>query len=90
MPKIQTVTPTAPMAVLLWQSFPCTIFYLIANGLFFMQCHAYYFYLTGLILVTDAIAPMGLPTGKHHIGTQEIEINGKRAMIAGTQTLCGR
>ena len=46
--------------------------------------------ITGLILVTDAISAMGLPTGKHHIGTQEIEISGKVATIAGTQTLCGR
>ena len=45
---------------------------------------------TGLVLVTDAIAAMGLPTGRHHMGTQELEIVGKRAMIAGTQTLCGR
>lgn len=50
---------------------------------------AYRVHQKGLVLVTDAIAAMGLPTGRHHMGTQELEIVGKRAMIAGTQTLCG-
>ena len=36
----------------------------------------------GLVLVTDAIPAMGLPTGRHHMGTQEIKINGKQATIA--------
>lgn len=43
----------------------------------------------GLVLVTDAISAMGLPGGQHHLGNQNIEINGKRATIAGTDTLCG-
>ncbi|KAL3878307.1 hypothetical protein ACJMK2_030670 [Sinanodonta woodiana] len=44
---------------------------------------------SGLVLVTDAISAMGLPSGVHHIGSQKIEICGKRAVIAGTNTLCG-
>ena len=52
--------------------------------------HQILYVCVGLVLVTDAIPAMGLPTGRHHMGTQEIEINGKRATIAGTQTLCGR
>ncbi|KAL4230192.1 putative N-acetylglucosamine-6-phosphate deacetylase [Mactra antiquata] len=43
----------------------------------------------GLVLITDAISAMGLPTGEHHLGNQRIEIKGKRATIAGTETLCG-
>lgn len=43
----------------------------------------------GLILVTDAIQAMGLPVGKHNIGSQIMELDGKRAVIAGTNTLCG-
>ncbi|XP_021370122.1 N-acetylglucosamine-6-phosphate deacetylase-like isoform X2 [Mizuhopecten yessoensis] len=44
----------------------------------------------GLVLVTDAIPAMGLLAGKHNIGSQMVEIKGKRAVIAGTNTLCGR
>ncbi|KAL5012930.1 hypothetical protein ScPMuIL_011481 [Solemya velum] len=43
----------------------------------------------GLVLVTDAIPAMGLPGGQHHMGDQMIEIKGERAVIAGTDTLCG-
>lgn len=43
----------------------------------------------GLVLVTDAIPAMGLLAGKHQIGAQMVEIKGKRAVIAGTNTLCG-
>lgn len=44
----------------------------------------------GMVLVTDAIPAMGLPTGIHHFGPQIIEVKGDRAVIAGTDTLCGR
>ncbi|XP_013388887.1 N-acetylglucosamine-6-phosphate deacetylase-like isoform X2 [Lingula anatina] len=43
----------------------------------------------GSVLVTDAVAAMGLPSGTHRTGTQMIEIQDKRALIAGTDTLCG-
>ncbi|KAH3843348.1 N-acetylglucosamine-6-phosphate deacetylase-like [Dreissena polymorpha] len=70
-----------------------TVFYgLIADGI---HTHpsalriAYRVHPKGMILITDAISAMGLPTGKHHLGNQSIEIQGKRATIAGTNTLCG-
>ncbi|XP_075999283.1 N-acetylglucosamine-6-phosphate deacetylase [Genypterus blacodes] len=44
---------------------------------------------SGLVLVTDAIAAMGLPPGRHTLGQQVIEIQGLHAYVAGTKTLCG-
>ncbi|KAM9305486.1 N-acetylglucosamine-6-phosphate deacetylase [Gastrophryne carolinensis] len=43
----------------------------------------------GLVLVTDAIAAMGLGPGKHPLGQQEILIDGFNAYVAGTHTLAG-
>ncbi|XP_060882983.1 N-acetylglucosamine-6-phosphate deacetylase [Labrus mixtus] len=43
----------------------------------------------GLVLVTDAIAAMGLPPGRHTLGQQVIEIQGLHAYVAGTKTLSG-
>lgn len=43
----------------------------------------------GLTLVTDAMSAMGLEAGIHFIGENKVEIMGKRAVIAGTNTLCG-
>ncbi|XP_061701216.1 N-acetylglucosamine-6-phosphate deacetylase isoform X2 [Syngnathoides biaculeatus] len=43
----------------------------------------------GLVLVTDAIAAMGLPPGRHTLGQQDVEICGPHAYLAGTQTLSG-
>lgn len=43
----------------------------------------------GLILVTDAIAALGLEDGEHYIGQQLIKIENNRACIKGTDTLCG-
>ncbi|KAG0443499.1 hypothetical protein HPB47_014847 [Ixodes persulcatus] len=43
----------------------------------------------GLTLVTDAMSAMGLEAGVHFIGENKVEIVGKRAVIAGTSTLCG-
>ncbi|XP_048775736.1 N-acetylglucosamine-6-phosphate deacetylase-like isoform X2 [Ostrea edulis] len=43
----------------------------------------------GMVLVTDAISAMGLPEGEHRFGSQTMEIRGNRAVIKGTQTLCG-
>lgn len=43
----------------------------------------------GLVLVTDAIAAMGLPPGRHTLGQQVIEIDGLHAYVAGTKTLSG-
>jgi len=44
----------------------------------------------GIVLVTDAISAMGLPSGVHHVGSQSVEVKNNRAVIAGTDTLCGR
>ncbi|KAM8825421.1 N-acetylglucosamine-6-phosphate deacetylase [Synchiropus picturatus] len=43
----------------------------------------------GLVLVTDAIAAMGLSEGRHRLGEQDIEIKGLQACVAGEDTLCG-
>ncbi|XP_049600515.1 N-acetylglucosamine-6-phosphate deacetylase [Syngnathus scovelli] len=43
----------------------------------------------GLVLVTDAIAAMGLPPGRHTLGQQDVEICGLHVYVAGTQTLSG-
>lgn len=43
----------------------------------------------GLVLVTDAVSAMGLEAGTHYIGEQAVEIKGHKAIIAGTNTLCG-
>ena len=48
------------------------------------------FVYTGLVIVTDAVPAMGLGAGTHHIGQQKVEIKDGRAVIAGTNTLCGR
>lgn len=44
----------------------------------------------GVVLVTDAISALGLPSGVHRLGQQTIEIKGNRAVLLGTETLCGR
>lgn len=44
---------------------------------------------SGLMLVTDALAAMGLPEGRYTLGQQDIEIHGAYAYVAGTNTLCG-
>lgn len=42
-----------------------------------------------LVAVSDAIGAMGLSDGKYSLGQYQIEVNGDRAVIAGTETLCG-
>nr|CAD7605115.1 unnamed protein product [Timema genevievae] len=44
---------------------------------------------TGLVIVTDAISAMGLEEGTHTIGQMKVEVRGDRAVVAGTDTLCG-
>lgn len=55
-----------------------------------MEIEITFIYYLGFIVVTDAIPAMGLPIGKHHMGSQLVEIQDKKAFIAGTNTLCGR
>ncbi|XP_043269493.1 N-acetylglucosamine-6-phosphate deacetylase [Venturia canescens] len=43
----------------------------------------------GLVLVTDAIAALGLEDGTYRLGQSDIEVQKGRAYIAGTDTLCG-
>ena len=42
------------------------------------------------MLVTDAIAALGLPPGKHKLGEMEVEINHDKATLAESTTLAGR
>ncbi|KAM6904777.1 N-acetylglucosamine-6-phosphate deacetylase, partial [Xenentodon cancila] len=44
---------------------------------------------SGLVLVTDGIAAMGLPPGRHTLGQQVIEIQGLHAYVEDTKTLSG-
>lgn len=45
----------------------------------------------GLVLVTDALAPMGLPDGEYRLGETRITVSGtpRCAKVTGTDTLCG-
>ncbi|XP_048351491.1 N-acetylglucosamine-6-phosphate deacetylase [Sphaerodactylus townsendi] len=43
----------------------------------------------GLVLVTDAIAGMGLAPGRHTLGQQVVEMDGLNSYVAGTKTLSG-
>jgi N-acetylglucosamine-6-phosphate deacetylase len=42
-----------------------------------------------LIQVTDAVTALGLDDGRYVLGQMEIEVKGHRAVLAGTDTLCG-
>jgi len=45
----------------------------------------------GLVLVTDAMAAMGLKPGEHRIGEITVYKDGKdKVVVAGTETLAGR
>lgn len=44
---------------------------------------------TGIVLVTDAIAAMGLGSGRHQLGTMTVEVKGNTARLPGEQTLAG-
>ena len=44
----------------------------------------------GIVLVTDAIAAMGLGCGLHQLGGMTVEVRDKAARLPGTRTLAGR
>ncbi|CAH3039214.1 unnamed protein product [Porites lobata] len=44
---------------------------------------------TGLVLITDAIAALGLPPGLHKLGPMQVEIDHEKATLQGTNTLAG-
>ncbi|KNC79942.1 N-acetylglucosamine-6-phosphate deacetylase [Sphaeroforma arctica JP610] len=50
---------------------------------------AYQTFPEGLCLVTDAMAAAGLPEGRHQLGDLPVDVEGIRAVIAGTNTLAG-
>jgi N-acetylglucosamine-6-phosphate deacetylase len=39
--------------------------------------------------VSDAVTALGLEDGNYVLGQMEIEVKGLRAVLAGTNTLCG-
>ena len=43
-----------------------------------------------MVLVTDAMAAMGLPSGTHNLGSVKVDVAHRRASVAGTNTLSGR
>ncbi|XP_072040402.1 N-acetylglucosamine-6-phosphate deacetylase-like [Amphiura filiformis] len=43
----------------------------------------------GMVLVTDAMAAMGLPSGRHQLGSVAVDVVHRRASVAGTTTLSG-
>ena len=44
----------------------------------------------GMVLVSDAMAAMGLPSGIHKLGSVSVDVSNRRASVAGTTTLSGR
>mmetsp|Transcript_31577 Transcript_31577/g.66149 ORF Transcript_31577/g.66149 Transcript_31577/m.66149 type:complete len:584 (+) Transcript_31577:43-1794(+) len=52
-------------------------------------CMAYQSNPRGCVLVTDAMAAMGLGDGDHHLGSMRVCIKEGRATLAGTDTLAG-
>jgi N-acetylglucosamine-6-phosphate deacetylase len=42
-----------------------------------------------MVLVTDAMAAMGLGDGAHKLGTMDVTKEGGRAVLTGTETLAG-
>lgn len=44
---------------------------------------------SGVVLVTDAMAALGLGDGLHQIGQLGVEVKGRRAFLRGTETLAG-
>jgi N-acetylglucosamine-6-phosphate deacetylase len=43
----------------------------------------------GLIVITDAMAALGLPPGSYSLGKREVEVKGERAVIKETEIIAG-
>lgn len=43
----------------------------------------------GLVLVTDAMAGLGLPPGEHDLAGQRVEVKAEGAFLVGTDTIAG-
>ena len=65
---------------------------IIADGVHSVQATlklAYNTYYEGMCLVTDGIGALGLEDGVYTLGEQCVEVKGLRAVVVGTNTLCG-
>jgi N-acetylglucosamine-6-phosphate deacetylase len=65
---------------------------LIADGFHAHPCAvriAYNAHPKGVVLVTDAMAALGLPQGTYSLGDMRVEMTEDAVYIAGTQTLAG-
>ncbi|XP_045478885.1 N-acetylglucosamine-6-phosphate deacetylase [Harmonia axyridis] len=75
------------------EKIPKPIFYgLISDGIHTHPAAvrvAYKSHPDGVVLVTDAIAALGLADGQYHLGQLDVEVRGERAMLLGTDVLCG-
>ena len=54
------------------------------------KCFQFSFWYVGVVLVTDAMQAMGLAPGRHHLGSQQVDVTDRAAYVAGTNTLSGR
>ena len=65
---------------------------IIADGIHSVQATLKLAYNTNyeaMCLITDAMGALGLEDGVYTLGEQCVEVNGLRAVVAGTNTLCG-
>ena len=65
---------------------------IIADGIHSVQATikmAYNANYPSMCLITDGIGALGLEDGVYTLGAQVTEVKGMRAVVAGTETLCG-
>lgn len=48
-----------------------------------------FLFISGLVLVSDAVAAQGLADGNYRIGPQHVTVEDGRAYVTGTKVLCG-
>ena len=70
-----------------------TVYYgIIADGVHSVQATLKLAYNTnyeGMCLVTDGIGALGLEDGTYTLGEQQVQVNGLKAVVVGTNTLAG-